>query len=133
MPPRRKRLNIDVMSSVVSDKTAVRPIILKPIAKKPIAKKPIAKKPIAKKPIAKKQIAKPRTRMYRLVKPDSSSSECNTPIYESPELLAAITETPEKPTHMHVCVKCFDYISSDNSVAYVTDEGLSYMHRTCEV
>ena len=118
MPPRRKRLNIDVMSSVVSDKTAVRPIILKPIAKKPIAKK---------------QIAKPRTRMYRLVKPDSSSSECNTPIYESPELLAAITETPEKPTHMHVCVKCFDYISSDNSVAYVTDEGLSYMHRTCEV
>jgi translation initiation factor 2B subunit (eIF-2B alpha/beta/delta family) len=116
MPPRRKRLDIDVMSSVVIHNVA-----------KSVALKPTHKLQSS----IKKPLAKQRTRARRLVKSDSSSSECNTPIYESPVLLAAITETPEKPIYMHVCAKCFDYIPHDNCVAYVTDDGLSYMHRTC--
>lgn len=128
MPPRRKRLDIEVMSSVVSERTVKAPIILKHSVKIPSVKKLIAKKLIAKKPVTK-----PLAHINKLVKADSSSSECNTPMHESPVLLAAITETPEKSTRMYVCIKCFNYIPSDKCVAYVTDEGLSYMHRTCEV
>lgn len=84
MPPRRKRLDIDVMSSVVREKPIVQQVVQQ--VAQPV--KPV--KPIKAKINIKSKLIKKRFRKQV----DSSSSECNTP--PEIEYLPVITETPEK-------------------------------------
>ena len=142
MPPRRKRLDINVMSSIVSERpilphttskphTASGHIISHTTSKHIIShttSKHIISHTTSKKPIVsiKSKLIKKRRR-----KPiDSSSSGCDTP--PESEYLPVITETPEKTPIRQVCYKCFNYIDlTVNYTEYVIHGKTNYIHNVC--
>jgi hypothetical protein len=122
MPPRRKRLDIDVLSSVVSDR---------------VASKPMAKSIVN----LRKSIVKHR----HIERIDSSSSEHSSPpiIYQR-----SITESPEKSpvkksklkVSIDICPKCYVKINLlnelNNILPYINTKcggKEMYMHRVCHL